>query len=443
MRREDATTLKYARASELTMRFRLFVLEGADAGRAIEVPVDAPRILVGTSRACAIALSDPHVSRRHLSLGAASARLELVDLGSSNGTRVNGVRVSECALEGGEIVTLGSTVLRIEPIGTTQVEDAYPDALFVRAVGTGRVMQSVFAACHRIAGSPLPLLLEGETGTGKELLAECIHEIGPRREAPFVVFDPSLTPEHLLPAVLFGCEAGALPGPFGEQRRSGLFERAHGGTLLIDGPADLPLDIQRKLVRAVERGEIQRVGSDVVERFDVRIIAISQTDLDRAVEEGRLREDLFYRLLATRIEAPPLRKRREDIGPLAAHFWTSLGGRGSVPPALLARYESHSWPGNVRELQNAVAQHLATGFVGADPEPERGSVRPPAPTDDFGSVLELDLPLPRAKQRILAAFEAAFVARLLTKHGGNVSKAAAASGVAHRYFQILHARHRK
>jgi DNA-binding NtrC family response regulator len=437
----DVTTLKYPREEETTTRFRLSFLEGPERGRVVEIPVDQTRTLLGTSQTCGVVVTDRHVSRRHLALGPVLGRLTLFDLGSSNGTRVNGVRVVECALTGGEIVHVGATTIRVEAIGTAHFADA-PETSFLRAIGESRSMRRVFATCKHVATSSLPLIIEGETGTGKELLAECIHEAGPRRGGPFIVFDPSVTPENLLPAVVFGAEAGAVANSAGE--RAGLFERAHGGTLLIDGPADLPLDFQRTLVRAIERGECQRVGSDVIRRFDVRVIAISQVDLDRAVDEGRLREDLFHRLSGTRIEAPPLRDRPEDIGPLTKHFWKTLGGFGDVPPSLLARYESHRWPGNVRELQNAIAQRLATGPDSSGDESAAPALRPSTtPHEDVSTVLALDLPLPHAKQRMIAIFEAAYVARLLAKHGGNVTRASAASGVAHRYFQLLNARHRK
>ncbi len=438
MKSQDLATLKYAPALTPTALFRLVVLEGPDAGKVMDVPVSESRVLLGTGGACSLRLGDPHVSRRHLALGAAADRMDLYDLGSSNGTWVNGVRVVECSVRGGETVRIGASTLRVDALGARAEEDAYSLPTFGRAVGPSRVMRRIFAACVRLAASPIPVLLEGETGSGKELLAECIHEAGPRRERPFVVFDPSLSAPHRLAATLFGSE-GSAEGPPG----AGLFEQAHGGTLLIDGPLDLPLDLQRKLLRAVERGELQRVGSDRVTRVDVRVVTTTIADLDKAVDEGRLREDLFYRLAGARLEVPPLRRRRDDIGPLTQHFWRALAGgaagAGGAPPGLVSRFEAMPWPGNVRELQNAVAAELVTGDLSSGSDAPDG----PEATDAFQQVLAQELPLPQAKQRIVAAFEASYVERLLSKHGGNVSRAAAASGIAHRYFQLLKARHQK
>lgn len=437
MKKEEVATLKYETTPTKVQAFRLVAVEGPAKGQVFEIPMSDSRILLGTSPACSLHLGDPHVSRRHVALGLAADRLELQDLGSSNGTWVNGVSVVECALHGGESVRIGSTVLRVEALGELTYQDDYLPETFERAIGPSRVMRRIFAACARLAHVTVPLLIEGETGTGKELLAECIHNHGSRKGAPFLVFDPSLVPEHLMIGVLFGAEAGALPGPMGDVARAGLFEQAHGGTLLLDGPVDLPLDVQRKLVRVVERGEVQRAGSAQALKVDVRVITLSSQDLDRAVDEGRLREDLFYRLAGARLELPPLRKRREDIHALFAHFWAELGGATQpLPNALVARYENHAFPGNVRELQNAVAAHLATGELTGDGPESEASV-------GFKDLLELDLPFPQARQQALATFEAAYVTRLLEKHGGNVSRAAAASGVAHRYFQLLKARHRR
>ncbi len=429
---EDPFTLKYAPTPETVLAFRLVVASGARAGEVFEVPPDAARVIVGTSEGATIVLEDPHVSRRHAALVPARDRIELEDLGSSNGTWVNGVEVRECALRGGELVRFGDTTLRVETLGTHAVGVAAPDASFGRVLGVSRAMRALFAACGKLAASNVPLLIEGETGTGKEMLAEAIHAAGPRRERPFVVFDPALVAPEQAAVTLFGAARGVTAT--GEEQL-GLFERADGGTLLIDGPVDMALDLQRKLVRAVERGEVQRVGSDRVAHVDVRTITISQVDVDRAVEDGRLREDLVHRLFRVRLTIPPLRKRPDDIAPLLQHFWRTLGGGDApMPVELAARYESYAWPGNVRELQNVVARAAVLGAVAeATDEPAPG-VAPSA---------MIDVPFVQARQLAIAEFEAAYVTRLLERHGGNVARAASASGLAHRYFQVLKARHRR
>ena len=429
MTTEDPFTLKYDARPETVLSFRLVVANGPLAGHAFEVSPTEPRIVLGTGQGCTIVLGDPHVSRRHVALVPGADRIDLEDLGSSNGTWVNGVEVHECALRGGELLRVGDTTLRVENLGPRDVKETSGQATFGRALGTSRVMRALFVACERLAQTSSPVLIEGETGTGKELLAESIHQAGPRRDRPFIVFDPALFVDGSAAHVLFGTTAAAAGGA----AQAGLFERADGGTLLIDGPADIPPDLQRKLVRAVERGEVQPIGSDRTIKVDVRVVTTSLLAVDRAIEDGRLREDLAHRLCGVRLSIPPLRKRREDIPLLIEHFWKTLGGGATpIPPALVSRWEEYSWPGNVRELQNVVAREIVLGNIAIPDDP---TVK--------ASPIDVDLPFPQARQLAIAQFESAYVERLLEKHGGNVARASAASGVAHRYFQILKARHRR
>lgn len=427
----ENATLKY-QGSVLTFeRFQLEVVEGPDRGKTFDIPFSGERLLVGTNRGCSIQLADPHVSRRHFALAAQSEYLELHDLHSSNGTAVNGVRIMECHLRGGEAIQIGATSIRVVPKGA-EPSPAEPTVTnFGRMVGCSRSMGMVFGVAARLAQTDVALVIEGESGVGKELLAECIHEAGPRREGPFIVFDPAETSEPLMLRSLLGAEANAMTGfPLAHK---GLFELADGGTLLIDAPADLPLDLQRKLLRVLDRQEVTPVGASQGKRVNVRVITTTNDDLDKAVEEGRLREDLFFRLCGARIEVPPLRKRREDIGLLMRH----LGGP-NLSPELIGRYEQRAWPGNVRELQGAVATYLAAGTIDVAEGADNAGLQ-----DSFGGTLGLNLPMPQAKQRLMSNFEAAYVERLLTKHRGNVSRAAAESGLAYRYFQLLKARHKK
>jgi DNA-binding NtrC family response regulator len=429
---EDPFTLEYEATPESVLAFRLVVATGTNPGAVFDVPSDAARVIVGSAEGATIVLSDRRVSRRHAALVPARDRIELEDLGSSNGTWVNGVQVRECALRGGELLRLGDTTLRVETLGTRDLGEPAARPSFGRVLGVSRAMRTLFTQCARLAATNLPLLIEGETGTGKELLAEAIHEAGPRRERPFVVFDPALAGSEAAAVTLFGAARGATPQ--GEEQ-VGLFERADGGTLLIDGPEAMPLDLQRRLLRAVEKGEVQRVGSDRVVRVDVRLITLAVVDVERAVEDGRLREDLVHRLFRVRLSVPPLRKRTEDVGPLMAHFWRTLGGGDApLPPELGARYEGYAWPGNVRELENVVAR---AAILGASPDSAPATLAPIAPA------AMIELPFVQARQRAIAEFEGEYVRRLLEKHGGNVGRAASASGLAHRYFQLLKARHRR
>jgi transcriptional regulator with GAF, ATPase, and Fis domain len=284
-------------------------------------------------------------------------------------------------------------------------------------------------------------VIEGETGTGKEALAEAIHKFSPRADAPFVVFDCTATAAQLMESDLFGHERGAFTGAV--LPRKGVFELAHGGTLLIDEIGELDLALQPKLLRAIERSEIRRVGSEAMIRIDVRIIAATRRDLDKEVQEQRFRDDLFYRLAVGRIELPALRRRHGDVAVLARHFWTQLGGDPRALSAETIRcWEATDWPGNIRQLRNVVARTLALGEREAvlDPGEAGTAIASPPPSqvpDAFlDAVIAERLPLPVARMRVVKEFEQRYIAALLAEHG-TVTKAAAASGIARRYFQLL------
>jgi DNA-binding NtrC family response regulator len=427
------------RAHDAVSSFRIVVVDGPDQGKSLDVGAESPgRALVGTSAVCGLVLADALVSRRHLTLEAQEGILRVIDVGSTNGTVVNGVSILAAALRGGELVQIGGTTLRIDPVGAPSPAALWPTESFGRVLGTSAAMRRLHPLFQKLSASALPLVVEGETGTGKELLAESLHEMGPRKLAPFVVFDCAVQGEKQVEAALFGEE-----DPTGPRRaakaplRRGLFEEADGGTLLVDEVAELSPLLQAKLLRAVERGEFCRVRGDGWLRADVRVIATTRRDLDREVESGRFREDLFFRLAATRVELPPLRERAGDVPLLARHFWTDGAGPGRpLPPDALRAYEDYPWPGNVRELRHVVARKVALGDAELEgPPPAAPEVH--ALTD---RVLDLDLPFSQARAQVLAAFERRYVERVLAKHGGNVSRAAAASGIARRYFQILRSR---
>ena len=430
---DDVVTVRRAADVAPAVAFVVTVIDGADRGRSVEMDTRAGvQVLIGKSPACGLVLTDPMVSRRHAALETDGLRLDLTDLGSTNGTFVNDVGVERVHLSGGEVVRVGSSTLRVELRKSTQ-EPTPRASGFGRLVGTSARMGAVYAVAQRLAASDVPVILEGETGTGKELLAECLHEAGARATAPFIVFDVTATPSAQSMAVLFG-ERGGQPGAF---------ELAHGGTLFLDEIGELDLDTQGALLRAVERGEIRRMGEHVWTRVDVRVIAATRRNLDKLVEEGRFREDLYYRLVVGRIELPPLRRRSGDLPLLAAHFWKQLTGGTEVPSSFFDRYGGYDWPGNVRELGNALARLVALGPV-ASLVPSRPHLTRATPdeisNEPFAEVLAADLAFPQARQRILDAFERAYVERVLSQHGGNVMRAAAASGIARRYFQILRAR---
>lgn len=437
------------RAADAEALFVLSITEGPERGQSFRLDTTMPtRTLIGTSPACEIRLTDNEVSRRHVALERVGNTLKVVDLSSTNGTWVDRVKVIEAELQGGEFLRVGGTMFQVDVETTAPVPVGSDVFAFGRVIGASREMRRLYPLTSRLAQTNVPLVIEGETGTGKEALAESIHEMGPRAQGPFVVFDCTAVPPNLVEAELFGHERGSFTGAV--QGRKGVFEQAHGGTLLIDEVGDLDLSLQPKLLRAVERSEIRRIGGDKWIRVDVRVLAATRRDLDREVQAGRFRDDLFHRLAVARIELPALRNRIGDVAVLAAHFWREMGGDPrALERALLQKWEDYDWPGNVRELRNKVARHLALGEL-ADVTTERAT--PPSSsrdavdsssTDSIDRYVDMGVPFPQARDRILEEFSQRYVERLLALHDGDVAQAAAASGIGRRYFQKLKARTRK
>jgi transcriptional regulator with GAF, ATPase, and Fis domain len=438
-----------AGAAPLEGAFVITVTEGPDKGLTFTLDdAHASRVLVGQSPACDLRLTDREVSRRHVSLEMTDRGIRIVDLGSTNGTFVDRVKIHEAELLGGEMLRVGSSVLTIEHESTAAVPRLTNANRFGKILGASREMRRLYPLCERLALSTVPVILEGETGTGKEVLAESLHEVGPRAAGPFIVFDCTAAPPNLVESELFGHERGAFTGAVSQ--RKGVFEQAHGGTLLIDEIGDLEQALQPKLLRAIERSEIRRVGGDRWIKVDVRVLAATRRDLDREVQAGRFRDDLFHRLAVGRIELPPLRHRRGDVGILARYMWRELGGdERRLPADVLLKWEDYEWPGNVRELRNAVARQLALGELAGMPRVEwnePAEQEPPrsggSPDDPIERVIGMRLPFVQARERIMQEFERRYVARVLSEHGGDVAKAAAASGIGRRYFQMIRARNR-
>lgn len=419
--------------------FVLRITEGPDAGTTSVLDgLNEGRILLGQSSVCTLRLTDRTVSRRHAALRREAAAWRLEDLDSTNGTRVNGVRIKEAFLFGGELVALGGTSLRLTRAGAAPAGALNEATRFGRFLGACDELRRHYGQWARLASSSVPVLIEGETGTGKELLAESLHDAGPRAGRPFVVLDCSGHSAEDLEALLCGVESG-------ETSRAGVFEQANGGTLVIDEPSELGHAAQARLGTILERGETTRLGGGLRSTVDVRIVTTTRRDLDHEVQVGRFREDLLYRLAGTTIELPPLRRRTGDVPLLARHFWTQLGGAGAPAAEYLAKLEDRAWPGNVRELVHAIGERLAMGAASAAPDEVSSDIATglgAGGDDPVSRVIAMNLPFVRARQEMLREFEARYVATVLEQQGGNVSKAAAASGLARRYFQILKSRGR-
>ena len=422
------------------------------------------RVFVGKSPTCELCLDDPSVSRRHATLELREEGVRLTDLQSTNGTWVNGLRIHDVTLRGGETIQFGPVAVRIDVGQAVAPPTISSAARFGKLTGTSEAMRRLYPLLERLAASGVPVLIEGETGTGKEVVAESLHDAGPRSNKPFIVFDCTTVPASLLESALFGHEKGSFTGATGA--RQGVFEQAHGGTLFIDEIGDLDIALQARLLRAIERQEVQRVGAASWTKVDVRVVSATRRDLEREIQAGRFRDDLFFRLAVARLELPPLRARSGDVELLARYFWRQFGGvEADLTPDLLARLGAYEWPGNVRQLANVIAQRIALGDLAPTQiaSRDRPSMLPPsgqqqlsspassspmvaahASTAPQGDVVEAaissGLSFQVARERVMADFELRYTDAILAKHGGNVSRAAAASGIARRYFYVLRSR---
>jgi DNA-binding NtrC family response regulator len=411
--------------------FRVEVIRGPDAGVALELGTE--RTLVGTHRSSDLRLSDPTVSRLHCELTLAEAGLELRDLGSRNGTRLAGVAIAAATIDRVTDLDLGDTRIRIAPVGSEVEVPLAAGDRFGPLTGASAAMRAVFARLETAAASGATVLLEGETGVGKDLAAAAIHGASRRAGGPLVVVDCGAVARELLESELFGHVRGAFTGA--NTDRVGAFEAAAGGTLLLDEIGELDLDLQPKLLRALESRSVKRVGSNRPIELDVRVIAATNRDLAAEVNARRFRSDLYYRLAVLVVKIPPLRDRPGDI-PMLIEELLIRGGHGDEPgaaalraPDTLARLSRHAWPGNVRELRNFIERHLAFG----------GDLVP----DDTGAELpaiDPSTPYRIARKRWLARFERAYLEALLEAHGGNVTVAAKAAGIDRVYLHRLLAR---
>src|SRR5512133_638615 len=308
-------------------------------------------------RGCAdLAIDDPFVSARHLRIEAREGRWHLVDLGSTNGTLLGGARVERAELPLGVPITVGEAELVLEPLAAPPPARSAP---FEGMLSGDPAMRQVFDLIERVAPSDAPVTILGETGSGKELVARALHARSERRASPFIPVNCSAIAETLIESELFGHEKGAFSGA--ERLRKGAFEEAHGGTIFLDEIGELPLEMQPKLLRVLELGEVKRVGASRPLQTDVRIVAATHRDLRAAVRAGKFREDLFYRLCVVPITVPPLRARRGDVRALADLFLHASAPRGLQlrwAEEALRRLESYDWPGNVRQLRNVVQRAL-------------------------------------------------------------------------------------
>ncbi len=417
----------------LIQRFELGVEAGPDTGRT--AASRGARMVVGSEAGAELQLDDSAVSRFHCEVVAEAGRIHVRDLGSRNGTSVDGVTVIDAVLHPGAVLGVGRNLIRFRA-GPDHVRiPLSPRSRFGTMVGSSAAIRAAFEILERAAATDATVLLTGETGTGKEAAAESLHMASSRRDRPFLVVDCGSIPPTLLEAELFGHDRGAFTGAAAS--RIGAFEAAGGGTVFLDEIGELAVELQPKLLRVLERREIRRLGSNAYRPADVRVIAATHRDLRAGVNGETFRADLYYRLAVLRVALPPLRARPDDISALARHLVEQIGAPPAaaarlLEPEFLASLARSAWPGNVRELRN----HLERCAVFEQPALPDPIAEPRAPTR-----VDIRVPYGVARARLLAEFERAYADELLRAHDGNLSAAARAGGLDRVHLWRLAGRH--
>jgi DNA-binding NtrC family response regulator len=441
-------------------KLQLTVVDGVDVG--VGGTFEQSVIRIGADPLCDVALTDPTVSRMHAELRRRGDALELIDLKSTNGTYVDGINVGTVDISTRSLFQVGKTHIRVAKL-TEQVAIEVTDRTrYGSMIGRSAALREIFSILDRVAPSDLSVVIEGETGSGKELIARAIHENSNRSDQPFVVFDCSAFPATLLESELFGHERGAFSGA--DRRHHGVFERANGGTIFFDELGEMDIEFQSKFLRVLETGDVRRVGGEKMFHVDVRVVAATNRNLDDLVEEKKFRSDLYYRLAKVRFRIPALRDRVEDIPLLAEYFLNQMCTDLSAKPLLtedaVRALQEYRWPGNIRELRNVVERAVAFcdegivtasyfrseldlslggGALGRGPDPlgrvgsggGRSTAIPLGPLEPFR----------QAKEAVVADFELGYLRRLLEINGNNISKAAREAQIDRRHLYRLLKKH--
>jgi DNA-binding NtrC family response regulator len=382
------------------------------------VPLDGAEALVGSSGDCSLVLTDPSVSPWHARLQLVDGHVRVRDLASQHGTFYLGARISDVLVPPGTVLQLGSTRVSLLPT-LPGVDVPGPREELAGMLGRSPAMQRLFARLERVAPTRATVLIQGETGTGKDCVAQALHRLSTRARGPFSVFDCGAVSHELMRSALFGHVRGAFTGAIRDA--PGALERAHGGTLFLDEIGELPLELQPALLRALDTQSFSRVGEDQLRGADFRVIAATHKNIEARVREGRFREDLYYRLSAITLVVPPLRERLEDVPVLAEAFARGLTRkRAPLSASTLACLCAYRWSGNVRELRNAVDRVLALG-----PGTLPGSPSPEEPPDFH-----------RAREQAIQCFERRYLEALLQRHD-SAADAMAEAGITRSYFYKL------
>lgn len=423
------------------------VLTGGARGKRVKM---GQRLRVGKSQDNDLVLPDDTVSRHHCELERTKAGILVRDLGSTNHTRVGRTAIREALIDPGATLTVGSVelVVRSDP-NRAQILPS-ESSHFGDVLGPSLAMRSIFGVLERIAPTDASVLIEGETGTGKDMLARSIHQQSHRKDQPFVVVDCGAVSYNLIESELFGHERGAFTGAVAT--RQGAFELAGRGTVFLDEVGELPIDVQPKLLRVLESGEFRRVGGNKTLRAEARIVAATKRNLKEEVERGKFREDLYFRLSVVPITVPPLRTRREDVPALVERFLEVAKKRDVSASAIslsretIAALTAHDWPGNVRELRNVLDRAIYIATAGGEREVRLLDL-PVASPSGPGSAREPVSEFSAAKsyREIRTDFEAEFERRyvswLLDRHAGNISAAAREAKMDRKHLYDLARKH--
>ena len=428
---ESRTTLKVRKC-------RLTVNGGPDTGR--EIISDKERIRVGAHSTNDLVLTeDRTASRHHFEIQYTEKGYLLIDLNSTNGTYIDGRRVERVYLSTGNQIRAGTSTLAFAPIDEEVTVEPDKDGVLGAMVGQSVKMRQIFGLIKKIAPMDVSVIVQGETGTGKELVARAVHDGSNRKKGPMVVLDCGAIPPNLIESELFGHEKGAFTGAIAS--RPGAFERAHGGTIFLDELGELRLDLQPKLLRVLENREVRRVGGNDVIEIDVRVIAATNRDLVKEVQAGTFREDLYFRLSVINIQLPALRQRRDDIPFILRHALADpeivqKHGRKRFTPAALAILSAYAWPGNVRELMN-VLSHVLTFADGDEIDVSHLPARIQGQQKEQPLPFNEHLSFKDAKEQLLESFEREYIGQVLKRCDGNISRAARESGLHRKSIERL------
>ncbi len=423
--------------SRQAMGGTFLAIAGPDRGDSTPIST-GQEVYFGSSADCQMHLSDKTVSRCHLKAVLQGNKAILIDQGSTNGTYIHGSRFKEITIGHGSEFKLGRTVIKYLPTEEIVEPEPSPDKNLGQLIGGDTKMRQLFKLMSDIAPTLATCLIEGETGTGKELIAEELHNHSDRASGPFVVFDCGSVPRELIESALFGHMKGAFTGAVSD--RKGAFAEANGGTIFLDEIGEMAIDLQPSLLRVLDKRAIRRVGSNTYENIDVRVVAATNRDLRAEVQEKNFREDLYYRLAVIRLSVPPLRERGSDIPVLIEHFMRSFapsadgGSSLRITPEDMQALQRHAWPGNVRELRNAVERAclLADGeFINLDDALQYVTDGGPA----MG--VRKDLPFKEAKGQLVAMFEREYIEDLMTRHTMNLSAAAREAQIDRKHLREL------